>query len=196
MSYTDTLTAAGVAAGAALVALWERWADPEDDTVPDETTWLALGTALLVAHRARAVGLADTALAAVLSADAGRAVPTLGLALPEGVERSARAGLVDLLPDVSLPADPEPLVIEDAREAVAVEGKAQTIAQSQDSFHEGMQAQNVPAWQRVTNSGACELCVSLSKIVLPGSAEMYHHRGCACTQRPMLRPTQRRRRRR
>lgn len=196
MSYTDTLTAAGVAAGAALVAVWERWEDEDDEAVPDETTWLALGTALLVAHRARAVGLADTALAAVLSADAGRAVPTLGLALPEGVERSARAGLVDLVPDVrpsvlTVPEVSVDLRVE-VREAVAVEGKAQTIAQAQGSYGEGMRARRVPAWRRVLNTGACELCVALAKAVLPGDAEMYVHRGCSCTQRPFTRRARRR----
>ena len=51
-----------------------------------------------------------------------------------------------------------------------------------------MRQQGIPAWTRVLNGDACELCQSLAGDVLPGDAEMYHHKGCGCTQRPVLNP--------
>ncbi len=121
----------------------------------------------------RATALADVSLAAFLSAATGRAVPTLGIVPPE----------VDHRPELATIAATTGV---DLADSYATHARATTLATAQDAYGQAMVAQRVPSWTRVLNSGACELCQDLAGAVLPGDAEMYHHRGCGCTQRPVL----------
>ncbi len=139
-----------------------------------ETEFVAVAAAFVAAGANRGTGLADVALAATVSTMTSRPVPTVGV-LPASVDHAGpvRALLArDDLPDVG------------AR--LGTHARAETLSAAQDAYGEAMTRQGVPAWTRVLNSGACELCQDLAGDVLPGDAPMYHHKGCGCTQRPVL----------
>lgn len=173
-TYVETLNAFADVAGDQLAALWDRLEG--GDITADE--FVALATAALVQAAARGVALADLGLSATLTAQQGRAVPPLGLGLPEAapILLAASVAAVQRKPDAT-------------RDDAHVTGRAETLAAAQDAYSEGMRAHEVPAWTRVLNAGACELCQDLAGDVLPGHAEMYHHRGCGCTQRPITERT-------
>jgi hypothetical protein len=170
VTYTETLHRLATTTEKQLVAAWESW--QEGLITADE--FYAVATAYLAAASNRAVALADVALAAYLSAALGRPVPTLGLVPPETNHTD------ELRRAVADETDPGG--------RVGRTGAAVALAAAQDAYGEGMRAHGVPAWTRVLNGGACPLCIDLAGDVLPGHAEMYHHKGCGCTQRPILNP--------
>lgn len=172
MSYTDVLAQLADYAETNLVELWRRWQAGQ----LTEAEFVAAAVAAMARTGSTAVGLADLALAAFLTADRRAPVPTLGL-LPEAEPDRLRTGLLALL--AVLPDLPDP----EAR--VGRHGRAEALSAAQDAYGTGMREAGVQAWTRVLNSGACELCRDLAGPVLPASADMYHHPGCGCTQRPV-----------
>jgi len=170
MTYTETLALLASVAETRAVAVFTRW---ESGEVTDEE-FVALATAVLRRECARGVALADVALATVLSVSQGSPVLPVALDLPGGHENQLRT------------AARATVAAGLTRDAVGVLARSETLAASQDAYGEGMRRQGVPAWTRVLNGDACELCQDLAGDVLPGHAEMYHHRGCGCTQQPVL----------
>ncbi|MGA4691906.1 hypothetical protein ACPCXD_16740 [Rhodococcus sp. AB351] len=169
MTYTDTLAALAASTEESVVALYERFLAGE----LTEAEFVELATAALAVAEARGASLADVALATTLSVQRGTAVATVGLAAT--VTRSlARQVITEALLDPG-----------DVAEALRVNVRAETLAAAQDAYGEGMRQQGVESWTRVLNSGACPLCHDLAGDVLPATAEMYHHKGCGCTQRPV-----------
>lgn len=169
MTYTDTLAALAASTEESVVALYERFLAGE----LTEAEFVELATAALAVAEARGASLADVALATTLSVQRGTAVATVGLAAT--VTRSlARQVITEALLDPG-----------DVTEALRVNVRAETLAAAQDAYGEGMRQQGVDSWTRVLNSGACALCHDLAGDVLPAKAEMYHHKGCGCTQRPV-----------
>lgn len=168
MTYTETLDRLATSIEEQVLAAYRSW---QDDQITREE-FLAVAVAFLAAAVNRGTALADAALAAYLSAATGTAVPALGLTPPTGDHRA------DLEEAATHPEDPEARTASTAR--------AVTLAAAQDAYGRGMRERGVNAWTRVLNSGACELCQDLAGDVLPGTAEMYHHKGCGCTQRPIL----------
>ncbi len=170
--YTETLAVLASIAETRAVAVFTRW---ESGDLTDEE-FVALVTAVLWRECARGVALADVALATVLSVSQGSTVLPVALDLPGGHENQLRT------------AARATVAAGLTRDAVGVLARAETLAASQDAYSEGMRRHGVPAWTRVLNSGACELCQDLAGDVLPGDAPMFHHKGCGCTQRPVLNP--------
>lgn len=168
MSYTETLALLAVSTETAVVDLHARFEAGEFT----EEVFVALAVAALVQADARGTGLADLALATTLSAQQGQPVPTVGLAPTGNPGRLRTAVLAALSAAV-------------AAEALGVTARAETLASAQDAYARGMRAHEVAYWTRVLNGGACELCQDLAGDVLPASADMYHHKGCGCTQRPI-----------
>lgn len=169
MTYTET-----VAAFAAVVG--EQMSGMFDKLVAGAITgeeFVALATALLIRAAAQGVALADLGLAATLTAQRGQPVPTLGLGLPDDKPSALVVAAGALLASAA------------SRDAAAVTGRAEILAASQDAYAEGMRAQGVGSWTRVLNAGACPLCQDLAGDVLPATADMYHHTGCGCSQRPI-----------
>lgn len=169
MTYTETLDRLAAATEARVVAAFESW----QEGLIDFSDFLAIADAFLAAGGNRAAALADTALAAVLTKHTGKPVPALGLVPPE----------VDHRPELATIAALTGVVLADR---FATHARATTLAAAQDSYGQAMAQRGVPGWTRVLNNGACELCRSLAGPVLPGDAEMYHHKGCGCTQQPVL----------
>lgn len=137
------------------------------------------GAALVVLMQAkvRSVALADLALAAELTRLRGDLVPPLGLGLPEDADTATSQAIEDTLTS--------PQYALNAAAAVAVLGRAETLAAAQDATSRGMVRSEIEGWTRVLNAGACELCQDLAGEVLPRNAIPYHHKGCGCTIRPV-----------
>lgn len=173
MTYTDTLAAFAAATETVIVALHDRYESGEIG----EAQFVALATAVLIRAGAQGAALADLALAAVLTVQRQRPVPALGLTAPEDTEQRARTAVTDTLTGHPYRADP--------RAAVAVLARAESLSAAQNAYAAGMPAHGVTAWTRVLNADACELCQELAGPVLPASAEMFHHKGCGCTQQPV-----------
>ncbi len=171
--YTETLAAFATATETTVLALHGRY---ETGQIT-EAQFVALATAALVRAGAQGAALADLALAASLSVQRKRPVATLGLTLPAGAPDTARTAVTDTLNGERYRVD--------AVAAVAVLGRAEALASAQDAYGAGMRQHGVTGWTRVLNGGACSLCQDLAGPVLPTSAEMFHHKGCGCTQQPI-----------
>jgi hypothetical protein len=78
VTYTETLDKLATTTEKQLTAAWESW----QDGLITEADFYAVALAYLAAAENRATALADTALAAYLSAARRRPVPTLGLVPP------------------------------------------------------------------------------------------------------------------
>lgn len=143
---------------------------------PERFDLLAL--VLLVGAVSRAWALADVALAGALTALRARVVAPVGLTPPDSTQDGLVAALRDMLasPQYELDAD----------RAVEVLARAEVLAAAQDAYSTGLVAHGVPGWTRVPNSTACQMCRDLSGDVLPSSVPMFHHKGCGCTQRPVI----------
>lgn len=173
MSYTDTLAVLAASSERAVVALYARLETGE----LTEDEFVALATAALLRASYRGAALADVALAAYLSVARGEAVPALGLAPRQDQRGRLTAAVRGLLAGRASSPDPA--------EAARVLGRAEPLAVAQDTYGQGMRRHGVRRWTRVLNTGACKLCQTLAGVVLPASADMYHHKGCGCTQRPV-----------
>lgn len=169
MTYTETLDKLAATAEAQVLAAFDSW----QEGLIGYADFLAVADAYLTAAGHRATALADTALAAFLTANTGKAVPTLGLLPPE----------VDHRPELATIAAMTGVVLADR---FATHARATTLATAQDAYSEGITRRGIPGWTRVLNGGACPLCQDLAGPVLPGSVPMYHHKGCGCTQQPVL----------
>lgn len=169
MTYTETLDKLATATEAQVLAAFRSW----EEGLITLADFLAVAAAYLAAADNRATALADTALAAFLTVETGRPVPVLGLLPPERDHR----------PELATIAAMTGVVLADR---FATHARATTLATAQDAYGEAMTRRGIPAWTRVLNGGACKLCQDLAGDVLPGHAPMYHHRGCGCTQRPIL----------
>ncbi len=169
MNYTETLDRLATATEEQVVAAFESW----QDKLIDYADFLAVATAYLSAAGNRATALADTALAAFLTTATAAPVPVLGLLPPE----------VDHRPELATITAMTGVVVADK---LTVYARATTLATAQDAYSEGITRRGIPGWTRVLNGGACELCQDLAGPVLPGDVPIYHHKGCGCTQRPVL----------
>jgi len=173
VSYTETLAAFASATETTVVALHARF---ETGQIT-EAQFVGLATAALIRAGAQGAALADLALAASLSVQRKHPVPTLGITAPADAPDAALTAVTATLASEPYRLDPVA--------AVAVLGRAEALAAAQDAYGAGMRAHRVSGWTRVLNGGACSLCADLAGPVLPASAEMYHHKGCGCTQQPI-----------
>lgn len=171
---TDLMATFAASTETELVALWERWEAGE----LSYEEFVALAVILLVRTRARAAALADVGAAADLSVAAGAPVAPVGLEPEQDGPNLAHAALVAALAAEAYKTDP--------REAVAVLARSQALEAVQDATVAAYREhEQVVGWTRVLNGGACELCQDLAGDVLPVTAQMYHHKGCGCSTRPV-----------
>jgi len=173
VSYTETLAAFASATETTILALHARYETGEITGAQ----FVALAAAALIRAGAQGAALADMALSASLSVQRKRPGPALGLTLPDDAPVNTRAAVADTLNGEPYRLDP--------LAAVAVVGRAEALASAQDAYGAGMRQHRVSGWTRVLNGGACALCQDLTGPVLPASAQMYHHKGCGCTQQPI-----------
>ncbi|WP_425799919.1 hypothetical protein [Gordonia sp. DT101] len=139
----------------------------------DEATFVELATAVLVQGESKAVSLSDLALAATLTAYTAAVVTPVGLLPDRGAQPRAVEAIREAL------ADPEPKV------KLTINVRAVTLEAAQRNTGKAMKKQGVEKWTRKLNAGACKVCTDLAGEELPVTAEMWTHKGCACTQNPI-----------
>ena len=169
MTYTETLDKLATTTAAQVDAAFRSW----QQGLITQADFLAVAAAYLTAAGNQGTALADVALAVWLSVELGEAVPVLGL-LPRQVDHRPELATIAALVGIDL------------AQRFATYARATTLATAQDAYGQAMTVRGVPGWTRVLNAGACELCQDLAGDALPGDAPMYHHKGCGCTQRPVL----------
>ena len=69
-------------------------------------------------------------------------------------------------------------------EQAATDVRAEVLETAQEAGDTATRRHGTP-WTRRLNAGACELCQDLAGETLPSHADMYRHKGCGCTQRPI-----------
>ncbi|MFW0784861.1 hypothetical protein AAFP35_10085 [Gordonia sp. CPCC 206044] len=168
--YTDTMAALAASTDERVQALYGRYTSGE--ITADEFVAMAIG--ILAQGESRAVSLADLALAGALTAATGRVRTPVGLLPDHGAEQRAAQAIREAFDDFEPPAK---LTIN-IRDAV--------LETAQRSYGTAMRRQGVERWTRKLNTGACELCHDLAGDTLPASADMYRHKGCGCSQKPII----------
>lgn len=186
LSYRDRALRLSGQAEDAVLSLWRR----REAGQLDDEQFRALAAAVIAAHNARAVTLADLALAAVLSAELGRLVVPLGL-LPTDDRPRLREALGTLLGRAGALELPGAAAAERSAAATAMVGRiarSEPLDAAQVTFQRGMQRRRVPGWTRGTGPKPCQLCSSLANgAVLSPSTPMARHKGCSCFQIPVER---------
>lgn len=100
--------------------------------------------------------------------------------LPEGDEL-----LLDELSD-NYPEDTDEDHRGAALAALVVTGRAYTLGALQQGRQASLRGHEVRYWRRGVEPGACEICHDLADGILPMDQEPWFHKGCGCTQEPVL----------
>lgn len=169
----------------AVVALWGRHLAGEFD----EATFVALCAAQIDVANAQAVTAADAAVAAILTAQLGRAVPPAGMTFESGQGRLRDAVRTVLDTPVEFPETAEQLA-ESRAVRLGRLARAEPAGAAQNAVHETMRRQPVKGWRRSTNREACPLCRKWAdgKVRRP-MVRMARHIGCSCIQQPIATET-------
>lgn len=177
MTYRDTITRLGDDTATRVLAVHAAL-DAGRLTIPEA---VAVIVAIVGRANSRATALADLGLAATLTMRTRRPVPTLGLTPPAGEPaRLTRAAstLLDLLPDT-----PDP------QARVARLGRSEPLTRAQEARGEALtEHRQVEGWVRAVSGSGCQLCNWWARNgrVWPASYAMPTHKGCRCSQDPVL----------
>lgn len=171
MSVHDTVARLHGGVREQLEKLWQRHASGEIT----KEQFLALAVAYLNKRIRYAETVADLAVAAELTRLRGELVSPTGMA-SEPDSEGVRAALLDQENRQAFQWAPAA--------GYAVAAAALVLAAFQESSQKSMKDQGVTFVVRVANPDACPVCRDLDGQTLPITATPYHHRGCACVQRP------------
>jgi hypothetical protein len=169
VSYRTTLLRLADGASAAMETLWLAF---EAGTIGRDE-FVARAAAMLAVVNARATTLADVALAATISVQLKRVIPTLGI-----------------MPNVDL----DRLVLAAGTVAeLGTIGRAVRLAHSEPletaarAYSTGIrESPHVVGWERQTSGTACEMCTGWASAgVLPDTVPMNTHKGCSCIPIPV-----------
>lgn len=167
---TDTLGRLAQRVADQLTALHTRYEDGD----LTRAEFVTVASSLLDGASARAVALADVALAAEVSRLRRTVAVPLGLAPPAPTPEATVTDTLD-----------SPQYEQDAAGAIAVLGSAVTLAAAQDATQTGMSEHGMRFWKRDPNAGACEVCEDLADGLVSVDQVMWTHKGCGCAQRPV-----------
>lgn len=176
MTYRDRLARLGDDTAAQVAAVWAAY---EVGRIGKDEA-VALIAAFVEAANNRATALADLGLAATLTVTLGRVVPPLGLVPPVATDRLQQAAttLLDALPDT-----PDP------RARVERLGRSEPLTRAAEARGEAIaQTDRVQGWTRSVSGSGCELCNWWRRDgrVWPADHKMPTHKGCTCTQTPVM----------
>lgn len=177
MTYRDTIGHLGDATATkvlVVVAAWEAEEITEDEAA-------ALIAAIVSTSNYRAAGLADLSLAADLTKATGTVVPPVGIVPDKDDVRRLNTAAKTLL--AVLPDTPDP----QARAARL--GRSEPLTAAQNARGEALtRSQVVEGWTRSVSGSGCQLCNWWSRDgrVWPKDHTMPRHKGCRCTQNPVL----------
>lgn len=177
MTYRDTIGHLGDATAEkvlVVVAAWEA-----DEITEDEAA--ALIAAIISTSNNRAAGLADLSLAADLTVATGTVVAPTGVTPPKDEVRRLNKAAKTLL--ATLPDTPDP------QGRAARLGRSEPLTAAQNARGEALtRSQVVEGWTRSVSGSGCQLCNWWSRDgrVWPKDHTMPRHKGCRCTQNPVL----------
>lgn len=176
-SYEETVQALADATGEQVARVVEQW-QAGDLTEPVAAALIA---AVIARAHAKATALADLGMAATLTVRTQTAVPALGLAVPSGEpERLRRAGSTLLRR-----LDPT----GDTHHRAHRLGHSETLTRAAAARSDAIAASPlVSGWVRNLNGDGCQLCTFWWRggRVWPADHRMPTHKGCNCTQTPVL----------
>lgn len=172
MSVHDTIRRLQESTRSVLAELWAR----HDSGEITKDVFLALAVEFLDREIRRAEVLADLAVAAELSALRGEIVTATGH-VSETDPEGTRTALLEQ--ETTQAHDADPAV------SYGIAGAALTVGAYQRQTQTVMEIHGVVVMVRIANPGACEVCRDLDGQRLPVTADPYHHKGCACVQRPV-----------
>lgn len=176
MTYRDTIGSLGDATAAKVlvaVAAWEAEEITEDEAA-------ALIAAIISTSNYRAAALGDLSLSADLTKATGTVVPPVGVVPDKDDVRRLNKAAKTLL--ATLPDTPDP------QGRAARLGRSEPLTAAQEARGEALtRSELVEGWTRSV-SGACQLCNWWSRDgrVWPKDHTMPRHKGCRCTQNPVL----------
>ncbi|MCH5641434.1 hypothetical protein [Gordonia sp. ABSL49_1] len=191
--YQESLTALAAGAVRQVVAAYLSFLDgllTRDETVR------YIASAIAVAN-GRARALADVAMATEVMAQLGEAVPVQPLERVDDTERLIQAvttifdesepEVVDLdtSTETTAPAEPAPRV----RVRLERLAKSEPLEQAADAASEALaKTPQVTGWTRQLSANACQLCRWWWREgrIWPAEHPFQHHKGCACTPKPVV----------
>lgn len=180
-SYRDQLLGVVATAEDRMGTLHDRHAEEDGQLVrPDH--FITLGTALILRAEARAVALADLALALEVSRQTRTAVAPLGLGLTAADRAATRGAMQTLTTRLTETDNPRARAVRLAR--------GRTTQTGGKYYDVGLRDHpEVRGWTRGTSPGACELCGWLYRdgFVFSADTPMYRHPGCTCVPIPTVR---------
>ena len=170
MTFRDRLQGLSAATETRVLAIFTAYTS--GDLTYDEA---AAGiSTVVVKGNARAVALADLALAANLMLATRKPVATLGLSVPAGESERLHKAAQTLLAVAAV-----------TPERVARLGRAEPLQAGQRAFSRAVgHHPEITGWTRTVSPSACELCRDWAGggRVFTADMEMFHHTGCSCTQ--------------
>lgn len=174
MNYRDLVAKLGEATADRVVAIWTSYL--EGDLIHDEAVDLIALT--ITAANERATVLADLGLAAMLT------VATRSVVLPHGLTR---------------PTDDTQRLTKAARTLLAIKdvtveriarlGRSEPLTAAQQARGDALaKSTSVEGWTRSVSGSGCQLCTWWRRDgrVWPKDHPMPTHKGCSCTQTPVV----------
>ncbi len=174
MSYHGTLERLTDDVQAKVLTAFEAWQGGR----LTQDQFVQLAAAYVAQGNARAVALADLALATELSVELGEAQPAIGVTATDDQHR-LRDGLLTLVAAAGA---------VDITKRLARFATAEPAAAAQQAWNDAMnESVVVIGWYRRIEPDACELCQSWGRgqYVFPTTVTMIHHTGCRCTPKPV-----------
>ncbi len=173
-TYRDLVAQLGEATAARVVALWKSYLEG----LLDHDEAVELIAASIAAANERATVLADLALTATLTVATRSVVTPAGLTRPaDDPKRLAKAARTLLaIKDVT-------------EERVARLGRSEPLNAAQEARGAGIaKSRLVDGWTRSVSGSGCQLCTWWRRDgrVWPADHTMPRHKGCTCTQTPVL----------
>ncbi|QDO88349.1 hypothetical protein FNH13_08335 [Ornithinimicrobium ciconiae] len=176
MAYLDTLHDLATDTEDKVWTVVQSWQNHEIDRAEAS----ALIAAIIAVANRRATALGDLSVAATITVGTRSPVPAVGVSAPDDVARLNRAAgtLLDALEDTP---DPEAR----ARRL----GRSEPLQKASDARSEAIsRSPQVEGWTRNLNGDTCQLCTWWHRDgrVWPKTHTMPRHKGCDCTQSPIL----------
>ena len=189
MTFADTITGLGESTADRLEALYARF---EDGSLTLEQ-YRDLAADVLTAANSRGWTLGVLGLTAYVAAVAGEpvAAPALPVAEHYADRARLRAGVETITGrlEVVRTGGPDP-ELEDIRRRLRRIGQAEPVESAQRGYSAALEADDrVNGWVRSVEAGACDLCQwwAFDGRVWPATSAMQTHKGCACSQIPVVR---------
>lgn len=170
MSYPEALVGLADGVQTEVLSLWSAF----EEGRLSRPAFVELTAVTIARGNARAVALADMALAATISVELGRVVLPIGLAPADDLPRLRKAAGT----------------VADAGTVGRVGrlARSEPLATAARAFGAAMRrSRHVKGWHRQVSANACTVCVDLARGgPFPTDVAMAGHKNCSCTAAPVV----------